>query len=61
MMVRKEFLGFVELTAMDAKSIASAIDNIVENAGLDLEKCVEQGYDGCSAMAGKDGRVQKIL
>ncbi|XP_075210513.1 uncharacterized protein LOC142317848 [Lycorma delicatula] len=25
------------------------------------EKCVGQGYDGCSSMAGKDGGVQKII
>ncbi|KAJ8888954.1 hypothetical protein PR048_008448 [Dryococelus australis] len=60
-MVREEFLGFVKLTTMDAKSIGSAIDNFVENAGLDQEKCVGQGYNGCSAMAGKNGGVQKIL
>ena len=61
MMVREEFLGFVELTAMDAKSIASAIDSFVKKAGVDPQKCVGQGYDGCSTMAGKDGGVQKIL
>lgn len=61
MMVREEFLGFVELTDMDAKSVASAINNFVEKVGLDPEKCVGQGYDGCSTMAGKDGGVQKIL
>ncbi|KAJ8876480.1 hypothetical protein PR048_020925, partial [Dryococelus australis] len=61
MMVREEFLDFVELTAMDAKSIASAIDNFVENAGLGPEKCVGQGYNGCSTTAGKDGGVHKIV
>lgn len=61
MLIREEFLGFVELIAMDAKSIASAIDNFITNVGLDPEKCVEQGYDGCSTMSGKDGGVQKIL
>lgn len=61
MMVRDEFLGFVELTDMDAKSVASAINNFVEKVGLDPEKCVGQGYDGCSTMAGMDGGVQKIL
>lgn len=61
MMVREEFLGFVELTDMDAKSVASAINNFVEKVGLDPEKCVGQGYDGCSTMAGKYDGVQKIL
>ncbi|CAG9814661.1 unnamed protein product [Phaedon cochleariae] len=61
MIVREELLGFVELVAMDAKTIATAIDNFIENAGLDPEKCVGQGYDGCSTMAGNDGGVQKIM
>ncbi|KAG8236042.1 hypothetical protein J437_LFUL015642 [Ladona fulva] len=61
MMVREEFLGFVELTDMDAKSVASAINNFIEKVGLDPEKCVGKGYDGCSTMAGKDGGVQSIL
>lgn len=58
---REEFLGFVELTARDAKAIASAIDNFIYNAGLDPEKWVGQGYDGCSTMTRNDGGVQKIL
>ncbi|KAG8223795.1 hypothetical protein J437_LFUL001516 [Ladona fulva] len=61
MMVREEFLGFVELSDMDAKSVASAINNFIEKLGLDPEKCFGQGYDGCSTMAGKDGGVQSIL
>ncbi|XP_069354562.1 52 kDa repressor of the inhibitor of the protein kinase-like [Maniola hyperantus] len=61
MVVCEEFLGFVELSAMDAKSIASNIDNFFVNTGLYPEKCVGQGYDGCSTMSGKDGGVQKIL
>ncbi|KAG8238226.1 hypothetical protein J437_LFUL017255 [Ladona fulva] len=52
---------FVELTDMDAKSVASAINNFIEKVGLDPEKCIGQGYDGCSTMAGKDGGVQNIL
>lgn len=62
MIVREEFLGFVELNAMDAKSISIAIDTFIRvDCGLDPNKCVGQGYDGCSTMAGKDGGVQKIL
>ncbi|OWR51244.1 hypothetical protein KGM_213459 [Danaus plexippus plexippus] len=36
--IREEFLGFVKLVAMDAKSIASAIDNFIRNVTLDPEK-----------------------
>lgn len=58
---REEFLGFVELDAMDANTIATSIANFFQNTGLDLEKCVGQGYDGCSTMSGKDNGVQKRL
>ncbi|KAG8236160.1 hypothetical protein J437_LFUL005267 [Ladona fulva] len=57
-MMDRVFLGFVELRDIDAKS---AINNFIEKVGLDPEKCVGQGYDGCSTMAGKDGGVQSIL
>lgn len=33
--IREEFLGFIELHAMDAVNIASAIDNFIQNEGLD--------------------------
>ncbi|KAG8234712.1 hypothetical protein J437_LFUL014329 [Ladona fulva] len=61
MIVREEFLRFVELSDMYVKSVASAINNFVEKVGLDPEKCIGQGYDECSTMAGKDGGVQNIL
>ncbi|OWR54359.1 hypothetical protein KGM_213458 [Danaus plexippus plexippus] len=36
-MIREEFLGFVKLVAMDAKSIASTIDNFIRNSkSIDL-------------------------
>lgn len=46
---------------MDAHTIAASIANFVQKIGLDPEKCVGQGYDGCSTMAGKDNGVQKRL
>lgn len=61
MMVCEEFLGFEELKAMDAKTIADTIDKFLEREELDPQKCVGQGYDGCATMAGKDGGVQKII
>ncbi|XP_039307843.1 zinc finger MYM-type protein 1 isoform X1 [Solenopsis invicta] len=61
MAVREKIIGFVELPAMDAKTIATAIDNFSQNESFDVDKCVGQGYDGCSTMPGKDGGVQKIL
>lgn len=59
--VREEFLGFVELNAMDSKTIATAIDQFIQSCGLDPNKCVGQGYDGAASMAGRIGGVQKLL
>ncbi|XP_017462320.1 PREDICTED: 52 kDa repressor of the inhibitor of the protein kinase-like, partial [Rhagoletis zephyria] len=44
--VYEEFLGFIELKAMDAKTIVNAIDTFIMQQGLDPSKCVGQGYDG---------------
>lgn len=59
--IREEFLGFVELDAMDAKTIALTIDNFIIDSGLDPKKFIGQGYDGCATMSGKDNGVQSIL
>lgn len=61
MIVREECLFFLQLNAMDAKTISNAIDNFIQSHGLDPMKCVGQGYDGCSTMSGAHGGVQKIL
>lgn len=60
-MVREEFLGYTELCNMDAKTIACAIEHFLKEIDLNPAKCVGQGYDGCSTMAGKDNGVQKLL
>lgn len=59
--IREEFLGFVELEAMDANTIATEIDKFLESAGLESNKCVGQGYDGCSTMAGSISGIQKKI
>ena len=59
--VKEEFIGFVELKALDAKTIAKAIDDFVTTEELDPEKCVVLGFDGCSTMSGKERGVQAIL
>lgn len=56
--IREEFMGFSELNAMDAPTIADEIDRAVVSCELEPNKYVGQGYDGCSAMAGKEGGVQ---
>lgn len=59
--IREEFLGFEKLTSMDAKTIASTIINFVKKHGINLQKLVGLGFDGCSTMAGKDNGVQKLI
>lgn len=59
--VREEYMGFVEIEKMDAKTIAHEINKFITSLNIDVNKCVGQGYDGCATMAGKDGGVQKIL
>lgn len=61
MIVREECMGFIELSTLDAKSIADAIDGFIQSHGLDPAKCVGQGYDGASTMSGVHGGVQTIL
>lgn len=43
------------------QTIATAIDQYIQGCGLDPHKCVGQGYDGCSTMAGNNAGVQKLL
>lgn len=57
-MIREEFLGFIKLSDMSASAISSSIINQCQKFGLNLDKLLGQGYDGCSTMAGKDNGVQ---
>ncbi|KAJ8917910.1 hypothetical protein NQ315_002603 [Exocentrus adspersus] len=59
--IREEFVGFMELKAQDASSIAEAIDKFLVSHNLSPQNCVGYGFDGCSTMAGKEGGVQAIL
>lgn len=59
--VREEFLGFSELTALNAHGIANTILNYCLENNLNLDKLVGLGFDGCSTMAGHENGVQKII
>lgn len=59
--LREECLGFVQITALDARSISEVIDSFIQSHGLDPMKCVGQGYDGANTMSGIHGGVQTIL
>uniref|UniRef100_A0A0K8WKM6 Uncharacterized protein n=1 Tax=Bactrocera latifrons TaxID=174628 RepID=A0A0K8WKM6_BACLA len=59
--IREEFMGFMELDAMDAATIVANIKGFVEGFDLDPAKCVGLGFDGCATMAGNTSGVHKIL
>lgn len=61
MIIREEFLGYVELQAQDAKTISTTIEKFIEKCNFDPNKCVGQGYDGCPTMSGFATGVQKRL
>ena len=46
---------------MDAVSITEHLQNMLQIFDLTPENCVGQGFDGASAMAGKNGGVQALL
>jgi len=57
----EEFLGYVPIDDRTAEGLANTIMVNAVQSGLNMEKCVGQGYDGCSTMAGKEGGVQAII
>lgn len=59
--IQEEFLGFIELKKFDAQSISDAILAKCQSLNLNMAYCVGQGYDGCSAMAGKENGVKSII
>ena len=59
--IHEEFLGFSSSNAMNAEAISKAVLNKTEEYGLDMQKLIVQGYDGCSTMAGEVSGVQKRI
>ena len=59
--IHEEFLGFSALKAMNAETISQEILNVTEKYGLEMQKLVGQGYDGCSTMAGEVSGVQQRI
>ncbi|XP_049845485.1 52 kDa repressor of the inhibitor of the protein kinase-like [Schistocerca gregaria] len=59
--VREDFLGFTPLARLDVKHISNTIISTLSAWGLNLDKMVGQGNDGCSTMASKICGVQQII
>ena len=45
-------IGYVELEATTGTNIASNIIRVIEDMGLDIQKCRGQTYDGAGNMSG---------
>lgn len=59
--IKEEFFGFKELEKLDAETISMAILNFLAELGLDMDKMIGLGFDGCSTMAGKESGVQQRI
>lgn len=55
--IKERFFGFIDMHQFDAKTITSAILQIITNSGLQLSNCVAQAYDGASVMSGAKNGV----
>ena len=56
--VCEEFLGFIKIAKMDAKTIADALLFTLQTWGLNLSFQVGQGYDGAAVMSSSKNGVQ---
>lgn len=51
--IRKDFLGFVEMVSTTGIAIKDTLKNELEKFGLHFDNLRSQGYDGGSNMSGK--------
>lgn len=56
--LREDFLCFVRVTSQKSEELANVIVQTCEKLGLNLHKCIGQGYDGAANMAGHVSGVQ---
>ena len=59
--IKEHFVGFSELSDIDAKALAEKIAERLQVLGLDVQLCVAQCYDGASVMSGQVAGVQQRL
>ena len=55
--MHEDFLGFVPIYDATGKGLATAILNMLQLVGADLQMLRGQGYDGCSTMSGNENGV----
>lgn len=63
LIIREEFLGFVPCElGLSGVAVADSIVNFLEDLGLSIEFCHDQGYDGAGIMAGRvSGAAARII
>ena len=59
--VPEDFMGFVKLERMDAKTISDTLLTTVQKLCLDLTSLVAQGYDGAAVMSSSKNGVQSKI
>lgn len=55
--VHEEFVGFTSAETLDAAGLCSYICSALRDAGLDIQNCIAQSYDGASVMSGNKNGV----
>ena len=61
LVVREDFLGFVQITDLTGRALADMILGCLERMHIDCSYLVGQGYDGAAAMSGIYNRVQAVV
>lgn len=56
--VGEDFLGFILIYDLAGANMRNTILEQCRKLGLDMNKCVDQGYDGSSNMSGHERGVQ---
>ena len=59
--VVERFIGFLHSKDCKAITISEGIQKLLQRAGLLMEKCIAQLYDGASLMSGDQGGVQTLI
>jgi hypothetical protein len=59
--IYERFIGFRAAKNLDAKSLLSYIKELLNQCGVDMQKCIAQNYDGASVMSGRVKGVQKLF
>lgn len=59
--MREEFLCFTSITDLTAGNISKVILDICNSLGLNMNKMVGQGYDGCSTFSGNISGVHERI